>query len=102
MPASTTPPPDWDWKEEARCNPQNEFLAPGGLPMDPNIFHPTEPESEEGSEFFELEQKSHELAVGYAKRICGLCPVKQECLDFAIATNEKEGIWGGKTWNERR
>tara|TARA_B100001996_G_scaffold132253_1_gene100597 strand:+ start:447 stop:749 length:303 start_codon:yes stop_codon:yes gene_type:complete len=30
-----------------------------------------------------------------AKAICATCPVKQECLDYAIKFNERVGIWGG-------
>ena len=30
-----------------------------------------------------------------AKAICATCPVKQECLDYAIEFNERVGIWGG-------
>ncbi len=37
-----------------------------------------------------------------AKRLCGECLVKQECLDYAIENNEMHGIWGGMTRKERR
>lgn len=37
-----------------------------------------------------------------AQEICATCPVKQECLEFAIGTNQTLGIWGGTTPNERR
>lgn len=37
-----------------------------------------------------------------AKKICGECPVQLECLEIALQNNEKYGIWGGKTSNERR
>lgn len=30
------------------------------------------------------------------KQVCRLCPVTAECLDFALANNERFGIWGGK------
>jgi WhiB family transcriptional regulator, redox-sensing transcriptional regulator len=36
-----------------------------------------------------------------ALRICDECPVKRECLDFAMQTREAEGIWGGTTAEER-
>lgn len=36
-----------------------------------------------------------------AKKICGSCSYKVECLLFAIKNNEM-GIWGGTTENERR
>ncbi|WP_232816950.1 WhiB family transcriptional regulator [Rhodococcus sp. H-CA8f] len=37
-----------------------------------------------------------------AKRICGQCPVATECLEFALTTHERFGVWGGKTPVERR
>ena len=37
-----------------------------------------------------------------AKSICGVCPVADECLQYALATNQSEGIWGGMTGSERR
>ena len=37
-----------------------------------------------------------------AKSICAACPVVEECLQYAIATNQSEGVWGGMTGAERR
>ena len=37
-----------------------------------------------------------------AKRICADCPVRQECLDYAMRVHEPFGIWGGLTEAERR
>lgn len=37
-----------------------------------------------------------------AKRICGRCPVRDQCLQDAQARNEEWGIWGGLTPAERR
>lgn len=37
-----------------------------------------------------------------AKRICGLCTVREECLEYAIANEERFGIWGGLSERERR
>ncbi len=37
-----------------------------------------------------------------AKQICGDCPVRRPCLDYAIAIREPHGIWGGLNENERR
>lgn len=36
-----------------------------------------------------------------AKKICRGCPVVGECLDHAILQDERHGIWGGLTRNER-
>lgn len=37
-----------------------------------------------------------------AKSVCARCPVRDDCLDHAIATDERWGIWGGMTPTERR
>ena len=36
-----------------------------------------------------------------AKQICGRCPVKMECLEYALP-NEDHGIWAGLQPHERR
>ena len=33
--------------------------------------------------------------------ICESCQLKDDCLETAMSTNEKYGIWGGKMPNER-
>ncbi|EWC62414.1 Sporulation regulatory protein WhiB [Actinokineospora spheciospongiae] len=37
-----------------------------------------------------------------AKRICLGCEVRAECLDYALAHDERFGIWGGLSERERR
>lgn len=37
-----------------------------------------------------------------AKKICHGCPVRSKCLDYAIETGERFGIWGGVSERERR
>ncbi|MDP3711130.1 MAG: WhiB family transcriptional regulator [Mycobacteriales bacterium] len=37
-----------------------------------------------------------------AKRICVGCEVKSECLEYALAHDERFGIWGGLSERERR
>ena len=37
-----------------------------------------------------------------AKAVCANCPVRQECLSFALRTAEPHGIWGGLNELERR
>ena len=32
-----------------------------------------------------------------AKRICFACPVRIECLSYALETGQDDGIWGGHT-----
>ncbi len=37
-----------------------------------------------------------------ALTVCSRCPVRQECLEHALATGERYGVWGGTTEQERR
>jgi WhiB family transcriptional regulator, redox-sensing transcriptional regulator len=37
-----------------------------------------------------------------AKSICGGCVVRAECLDYALAHDERFGVWGGLSERERR
>lgn len=39
--------------------------------------------------------------VAAAKRICAGCPVKTECLDYAMTNKEIYGVWGGTSEEER-
>ena len=47
----------------------------------------------------EAERQSRELA---AKHVCAVCPVRRECLDYALRVREPIGIWGGLNEGERR
>ena len=55
--------------------------------LDPEIFYA-------GSE--------EDAGVERAKQVCNTCVVQQQCLEFALANRESEGIWGGATEKERR
>ena len=37
-----------------------------------------------------------------AKKVCLTCDVRQECLEYALAHDERFGIWGGLSERERR
>ncbi|WP_086830388.1 WhiB family transcriptional regulator [Streptomyces sp. NRRL B-24572] len=50
--------------------------------------------------FFPL-PRDHE-AIAEAKELCGWCPVRSDCLNYALENVLKEGIWGGLTEAERR
>ena len=39
--------------------------------------------------------------VARARAVCASCPVLEDCLGFAIETNQPDGIWGGHTAKER-
>ena len=76
-------PRSWDasiaWRGDASCKD-----------LDPNLFFPI------GVTGPAVDQ------IAAAKSICSDCPVRRECLDFAITTNQEFGVWGGTTEDERR
>ncbi|NKX50088.1 WhiB family transcriptional regulator [Arthrobacter deserti] len=37
-----------------------------------------------------------------AKKVCGACTVRAQCLEYALANEERFGIWGGLSERERR
>jgi len=43
-----------------------------------------------------------EETVAHARAICEGCPVRQECLQTALADRNLFGVWGGTTEAERR
>lgn len=53
--------------------------------LDPDVFFP---ETEEESDT--------------AKAICDSCDVRIACLEHALSSREKVGVWGGTTERERR
>jgi len=73
---------DTDWTDIAQC-----------VGTDQAIFFPT-------SKYYEDSPRWAEL-VSIAKSICRVCPVVKECLEYAMTTNQDEGIWGGLTPRER-
>ena len=53
--------------------------------------------------FFPIGQTGEaEVKIARAKKVCGACPVRQACLEFAITTNQEYGVWGGCSEDERR
>ena len=57
---------------------------------DPGLFFPVTTET-----------TSAARQVAAAKVVCRLCPVRDNCLSYALET-KPEGIWGGTTTGERR
>jgi WhiB family redox-sensing transcriptional regulator len=37
-----------------------------------------------------------------AKRVCGMCPVRAQCLEWALEDPDLDGIWGGTSYRERQ
>lgn len=67
-------PEETNWQERALC-----------AQTDPEAFFP-----EKGGSTRE------------AKRICGGCAVRSQCLEYALEHDERFGIWGGLSERERR
>ncbi|MFH8350128.1 WhiB family transcriptional regulator [Streptomyces sp. NPDC018045] len=63
------------------------------------VCHGMDPEDADAV-FFPL-PRDHE-AITEAKEMCGLCPVRRDCLNYALENVLKEGVWGGLTEAERR
>lgn len=51
-----------------------------------------------GMTFFPQTKAGAEAALA----ICAVCPVREDCLSHALATNERFGVWGGTTEQQRR
>ena len=65
---------DTQWMRRGRCKD-----------MDPAIFFPNDG-----------------VGVQVAQRICAECPVRAECLDYALDNRVDHGVWGGASERERR
>jgi len=68
-----------EWRRVAACRD-----------TDPDLFFPV------GTTGPAIEQ------ISTAKAVCSQCEAQVDCLDFAIATNQDSGIWGGTSEEERR
>ena len=70
----TNPRTDIEWRLDAACRD-----------VETSIFFP---ESDDDA--------------GPALEICATCPVREECLEFALLTRQEDGVWGGMTETDRR
>jgi WhiB family transcriptional regulator, redox-sensing transcriptional regulator len=67
------------WRDDASCRD-----------TDPDLFFPV------GTTGPAIEQ------IDNAKAVCHECLVQRECLEYALATNQDSGVWGGTSEEERR
>jgi WhiB family redox-sensing transcriptional regulator len=70
---------DYTWRNQAICRD-----------TDPDLFFPI---GTTGQALVQIDR---------AKEVCGECPVKSDCLEYALETNQDSGIWGGLDEEQRR
>jgi len=46
-------------------------------------------------------RSEREIREAKAKAVCQLCPVRVQCLDYALRNSIRYGIWGGLDGEER-
>ena len=68
-----------DWVHRARCKDE-----------DPELFFPVGTTGPAAAQ------------IAAAKSVCMQCPVRIECLEWAMATGQESGVWGGMSEEERR
>jgi WhiB family redox-sensing transcriptional regulator len=68
-----------DWRDSAAC-----------LTVDPELFFPV------GNTGPAVDQ------IDKAKAVCARCSVTEQCLQYALETNQDSGVWGGLSEDERR
>lgn len=67
---------DEDWMLDAACRPSS---------VNPKIFFP-----------------GNGPGLEAAQAICKDCPVKERCLEYALANRIDHGVWGGESERSRR
>jgi len=67
-------PQEYEWMRHAKCRG-----------TDPSEYFP-----------------SDGVGVEQAQRICATCPVRVECLEYALEHRIEHGVWGGASERERR
>lgn len=68
-----------NWRSSAACRTE-----------DPDLFFPI---GTSGPALMQTEQ---------AKAVCRSCPVREQCLQWALETGQSLGVWGGTSETERR
>jgi WhiB family redox-sensing transcriptional regulator len=68
-----------DWRHNAVCREE-----------DPDLFFPI---GTDGPALLQAEE---------AKAVCRRCPVMDRCLQWALASGQESGVWGGLSEGERR
>ncbi|MGH9195474.1 MAG: WhiB family transcriptional regulator [Acidimicrobiia bacterium] len=72
--------PEADWRNRAACREVS----------DPDLFFPI---GNTGPALDQIEE---------AKKVCRECRVRKDCLAWALATGQDNGVWGGLSEDERK
>jgi len=75
-----------DWRDRARCRQPDAQPTPTWDPF----FLPDNT----------VRGGNHRQSGRTARWFCRHCPVTAQCLDYALTTGERHGIWGGKDAEE--
>lgn len=79
--ASFTPADTGDWRDDAECRTHE----------DPDLWFPAGTSA------------PYQLQVLLAKKVCNTrCPVREQCLTYALQERLDTGVWGGLSEQERR
>ncbi|WP_433018197.1 WhiB family transcriptional regulator [Kribbella sp. CA-294648] len=68
-----------DWRHQGAC-----------LDVDADLFFPI---GSSNAAYHQMED---------ARKVCMRCPVREQCLAWALESGHEQGIWGGTTDDERR
>jgi WhiB family transcriptional regulator, redox-sensing transcriptional regulator len=79
LPPRPAPGGSPDWLDQAACRN-----------ADPELFFPV---GNTGPTLLQLDR---------AKQVCAGCTVRTSCLEWALASGQEAGVWGGTTEDERR
>lgn len=80
-------PEESEWRDAAACRE-----------MDPSIFYPVPI----GNYSARVIARRREDPYAAARAVCRTCPVEDDCLNFALAIHDREGVYGGTDPEERR
>lgn len=77
LPTTKATPTD-EWQEQAACRE-----------VDPDLFFPV------------AHTYGWRKQTAAAKKVCSRCPVQPACLEWALETGQRAGVWGGLAEGER-
>jgi WhiB family redox-sensing transcriptional regulator len=77
------------WTVDSLIHPEPWMRSAACATTDPDMFFPEKP------------AKTAREREAAAKAVCGGCPVRVQCLTYALEHGEEHGVWGGTSARER-